>query len=300
MSNEQLSAAHSYRGNSLIKKANVQMEFTKHQVREILKCKHDPIYFIEKYVKIVTENGLVPIKLRDYQKEFILSMHNNRFTICMMGRQQGKTESVRAFMIHYIIFNEQKTVGVLANKEATATEIVSKIKISYQNLPAFLQIGVVEWAKSSVVFENGSRIISSSTTSDSIRGYTLQACLIDEAAHIEEFDDFFTSVLPAITAGKHTKMILVSTPNGLNSFHKMWRESELGRNNYNRVMAKWDQVPGRTMKWKEEQLAMLNNNIDKFNQEFECVTKDALVEIQHEDGRCEMISVGELYSRLNS
>lgn len=259
-----------YRGNALLKRANVAMKFTKAQAAEMAKCKKDPIYFIEQYVKIVTEDGVVPIKLRDYQKEFILSMFNNRFTIAMMGRQQGKTEAVRAFMIHYVIFNKQKTVGVLANKESTANEILSKIKISFQSLPAFMQVGVIEWAKSSVVFENGSRLLSSTTTSDSIRGYTLHACLIDEAAHIEKFDEFFSSVFPTISAGKQTKMILVSTPNGMNHFHKMWVDSEKNKNEYKRVFAKWDRVPGRDQKWKEATIAALNNNLDKFNQEYEC------------------------------
>lgn len=259
-----------YRGNTLLKGTNVRIGWTQEMILEYAKCKSDIIYFIEKYIKIVTEDGLVPIVLRDYQKEFILSMHNNRNTICMMGRQQGKTESVRAFMIHYIIFNEYKTVGLLANKEATSMEILGKIQTSYENIPKWLQQGVVSWNKGTFVLENGSRIIASATSSTAIRGYTLHSLLIDEAAHIPHFDDFLTSVLPTISAGKETKVIMVSTPNGLGIFHSIWRNSELGNNSYNRVKATWRDVPGRDESWRTEALKMLNNDVERFAQEFEC------------------------------
>jgi hypothetical protein len=259
-----------YRGNALLKGTNVSIGWSQEMILEYAKCKSDIIYFIEKYIKIVTEDGLVPIVLRKYQKEFILSMHNNRNTICMMGRQQGKTESVRAFMIHFIIFNEYKTVGLLANKEATAMEILGKIQTSYENLPKWIQQGVVSWNKGTFVLENGSRIIASATSSTAIRGYTLQALLIDEAAHIPHFDEFLTSVLPTISAGKETKVIMVSTPNGMGTFNSIWRNSELGNNSYNRILATWRDVPGRDEKWRVEALKMLNNDTQKFAQEFEC------------------------------
>jgi hypothetical protein len=259
-----------YRGNALLKGTNVSIGWSQEMILEYAKCKTDIIYFIEKYIKIVTEDGLVPIVLRKYQKEFILSMHNNRNTICMMGRQQGKTESVRAFMIHFIIFNEYKTVGLLANKEATAMEILGKIQTSYENLPKWIQQGVVSWNKGTFVLENGSRIIASATSSTAIRGYTLQALLIDEAAHIPHFDEFLTSVLPTISAGKETKVIMVSTPNGMGTFHSIWQNSEMGNNSYNRILATWRDVPGRDERWRLEALKMLNNDTQKFAQEFEC------------------------------
>jgi hypothetical protein len=261
---------HVYRGNALLKGTNVKIGWSQEMILEYAKCKTDIIYFIEKYIKIVTEDGLVPIVLRGYQKEFILSMHNNRNTICMMGRQQGKTESVRAFMIHFIIFNEYKTVGLLANKEATAMEILGKIQTSYENIPKWLQQGVASWNKGTFVLENGSRIIASATSSTAIRGYTLQALLIDEAAHIPHFDEFLTSVLPTISAGKETKVIMVSTPNGMGTFHSIWQNSEMGNNSYNRILATWRDVPGRDEKWRVEALKMLNNDTQKFAQEFEC------------------------------
>jgi hypothetical protein len=259
-----------YRGNSLLKGSNVTISWTQEMIQEYIRCKTDIIYFIEKYIKIVTEKGLVPIKLRDYQKKFILSMHENRNTICMMGRQQGKTESVRAFMIHYIIFNEYKTVGLLANKEATAKEILGKIQTSYENIPKWLQQGVVSWNKHTFVLENGSRIIASATSSSAIRGYTLHALLIDEAAHVPHFDEFLTSVLPTITAGEETKIIMVSTPNGMGLFHSIWVNAEEGRNNYKTIKATWRDVPGRDEKWREETLKFLNNDLERFGQEFDC------------------------------
>ncbi len=258
-----------YRGNQNLKKSGIAIEWTPELIKEYIKCRDDIIYFAETYFKIITEDGMVNIKLRDYQKEFILSMKENRYTVCLMGRQQGKTESVRIFMIHYLLFNEYKTIGVLANKEATAMEILSKIQISYEQLPNWLQIGVVEWNKGTFVLENGSRILASSTTSDSIRGFTLHAVLIDEAAHIEKWDSFYASVLPTISAGKSTKLIMVSTPNGLNHMYDIWSKSERGLNEFYRIKATWRDVPGRTNAWKEMQLGLMNNDQAKFEQEYE-------------------------------
>lgn len=270
MNDSHLETERFYRGNSLLKGANVPISWTPEMVQEYIKCKDDIIYFIEKYIKIITERGLVPIKLRDYQKKFILSMHENRNTICMMGRQQGKTESVRAFMIHYIIFNEYKTVGLLANKEATAKEILGKIQTSYENIPKWLQQGVVSWNKHTFVLENGSRIIASATSSSAIRGYTLHVLLIDEAAHVPHFDEFLTSVLPTISAGEETKIIMVSTPYGMGLFHSIWEGARAGLNNYNPILSTWRDVPGRDEKWRQETLKILNNDLERFAQEFEC------------------------------
>ena len=259
-----------YRGNNRIKASNVPIEWTKELIEEYIRCRDDIIYFVEKYFKIITEDGLVPIVLRPFQKEFLLSMQQNRFTIAVCGRQQGKTETVRAFIVWYVLFHSEKTIAVLANKEATAREILKKIQTSYQSLPLWLQVGVVEWNKTSVELENGSRVLVSSTTSDAVRGFTVHVALVDEAAHIPDADNFFVSVIPTISAGKQTKLILVSTPNGVNNvFHKTWKDSELGRNEFIRIKATWRDVPGRDEEWKQRHLALVNNDTDKFSQEYE-------------------------------
>lgn len=186
------------------------------------------------------------------------------------GILSHNTETVRIFMIHYMLFNEYKTIGIFSNKEDTSIEILSKIKTAYQSIPIWLQVGVAEWAKSAVVLENGSRIIANSTSSDSGRGFTYQLLLVDEAAYIENWDDFFGSIGPTITAGTKTKLILVSTPNGLNYFYNIWKQSEEGKNEYKRILAIWSDVPGRDEAWKQTTLKMLNNDHEKFAQDYEC------------------------------
>jgi hypothetical protein len=258
-----------FRGNDNLKKSNVQIEWTKEMIVEFVKCKDDPIYFAEKYIKIITEDGLVPIKLRDYQKEMMLSMHNNKNTYALQSRQSGKTETIRCFAIHYILFNEHKTVAILADKEATVKEILHKIQITYQALPKWLQVGVVEFNKQSFILENGSRIIVAGTSSNSIRGLTIQCLVLDEFAHISNFDEFYSSVLPTISAGKNTKLILTTTPLGLNHAWKFWKDSEEGRNDFHRIFVPWHRVPGRDENWKRQELAKMSNDLEKFAQEYE-------------------------------
>jgi len=259
-----------YNGNPLLKKEGVQINFTPEMIQERIKCKNDPIYFIEKYVKIITEDGLSSFKLRDYQVDLVESMIDNRYTIAKMARQSGKTEAVRGFLLHYIIFNDQKTVGLLANKGDTAKEILGKLQTSYQHLPKWLQQGVKEFNKNSFVLENGCRVIAAATSSDAVRGYTFQCLVLDETAFIENFDEFFASVYPTVSEGKRTKVIMISTPCGLNHFYKIWKDAEEGRNPYNRIEAIWSDVPGRDEAWRAMTLQSMNNDIEKFDQEFNC------------------------------
>lgn len=178
------------------------------------------------------------------------------------------TETVRAFVIHYILFNTQKTVAILADKEATVKEILYKIQLSYENIPQWLQVGVVEYNKKGFVLENGSRIIVAGTSSNSIRGFTLSVLILDEAAHIENFDAFYSSVLPTISAGKNTKLIMTSTPLGLNHFYKFWKDSEEGRNSFQRIYVPWYRVPGRDQAWADGELQKLGGDTEKFAQEY--------------------------------
>ncbi len=260
-----------YRGNPLLRRAGSKQAVSQEMMAEWIKCKLDPIYFAEKYVKIITEKGLVPIKLRDYQSEMITSMNDNRFTISLQARQSGKTEIIRAFVLHYILFNEYKTVAILANKEDTAKEILGKIQVSYMNLPLWLQQGTLDFGKAKVIgLENGSRVLAAATSSDAIRGYTIHCLILDEAAFIENFDKFYSAVLPTISAGEETKLIMSSTPNGLNHFYRFWKDAEEGRNQFYKIFVPWDRVPGRTKKWKQETLEAMGNDQAKFEQEYEC------------------------------
>lgn len=261
----------SYNGNPLLKRSAVNIKWTPEIISEYVKCSQDPIYFCENYMKIVNvDKGLIPFKLYDYQKTMVNTMANDNRVVLTTSRQAGKSTTTCAFILWYILFNENKTVALLANKGETAREILGKIQLAYQHLPKWLQQGVIEWNKGSFELENGSRVIAAATSSDSIRGYSINLLFIDEAAFVENFDAFFTSTYPTISSGETTKVILVSTPKGLNHYYHIWSNAIAGKNGYTPIMVKWTQVPGRDEKWRQDTLASLNFDMEKFNQEYEC------------------------------
>jgi hypothetical protein len=260
-----------YKGNVLLKKTNQNIEWSPDLVSEYMKCAQDPIYFAKNYVKIITLNdGLQQFTPWEYQESMINSFNQNRYTIVTTARQAGKSTTTCAFILWYIIFHADKTVALLANKGDTAREILGRVQLAYQHLPKWLQQGVVEWNKGSFVLENNSRVLAAATSASAIRGYTINLLFIDEAAHIDGWDEFFTSVYPTISSGAESKIILVSTPNGLNHFYATWVNAVEGRNGYNAIQVNWRDVPGRDEKWKENTLAGMNFDIEKFNQEMEC------------------------------
>lgn len=259
-----------YRGSSTLKKSNVQIDWTPEKVQEMVKCSQDPIYFAENHMKIVNvDQGLIPIQLFDYQKQIIQSIHNNRYTVAELARQLGKTVSICCYVLWYIIFNPNKTVAILANKAETAREILSRIQLAYEHLPKWLQQGVVEWNKGSFELENGSRVLAAATSSNNIRGFSINLLILDEAAFVEGWDDFFASVFPTISSGNTTKLVLISTVNGLNHFYKITSLARQKKNNFNLISADWTARPGRTVDWKQETLAAMNFDQDKFAQEHE-------------------------------
>lgn len=260
-----------YKGNILLKKANENIDWTPELIQEWVRCSEDPIYFVENYMKIISLNkGLVNFDPYPYQKNMMNSFVDNRYTIVTTARQAGKSTTTCGFILWYIIFHSEKTVALLANKGETAREILGKVQLAYQHLPKWLQQGVKEWNKGSFVLENNSRVIASATSASAIRGYTINLLFIDEAAHIENWEEFFTSVYPTISSGTDSKIILVSTPNGLNHFYSTWVNAREGRNGYNPILVNWRDVPGRDEKWKQETLAGMNFDVEKFNQEMEC------------------------------
>ena len=260
-----------YNGNVNLKRKGVSVEFTQDMVGEFVKCAQNPTYFAEKYIQIVhVDRGLIPISLYDYQKEIVEKITNNRRVTVVTSRQAGKTTTAVAVILHYIIFNEHKTVALLANKGDAAREILDRIKIAYEALPKWLQQGVMEWNKGSVEFENGCKIIAGSTSSSAIRGKSISFLYIDETAFVENWDEFFASVFPTISSGETTKMLYTSTPNGLNHFYKTCQGAKEDTNGFEYVEVPWQKVPGRDDAWKQETLAAMDFDKQKFNQEFEC------------------------------
>ena len=263
--------ARGYNGNVLLKRANQNIEFTPDLVAEWVKCSEDPIYFTEKYMKIISINeGLTSFKLYDYQREMISSFKDNRYSVVTTARQAGKSTTTCAFILWYIIFHPDKTVALLANKGDTAREILGRVQLAFQHLPKWLQQGVSEWNKGSFVLENNSRVIAAATSASAIRGYSINLLFIDEAAFIENWDEFFTSVYPTISSGSESKIILVSTPNGLNHFYSTWVNAQEGRNGYKSILVHWTAVPGRDEEWKKNTLAGMNFDLQKFDQEYNC------------------------------
>ena len=263
--------AKGYNGNVNLKRKGTDVEFSQEMISEFLKCAKDPIYFSEKYIQIVhVDHGLIPIKMYDYQKEICTAITENRRVTVNTSRQAGKTTTAVAVILHYIIFNDFKTVALLANKGDAAREILDRIKIAYEALPAWLQQGVIEWNKCSVEFENGCKIIAGSTSSSAIRGKSISFLYIDETAFVENWDEFFASVFPTISSGETTKILFTSTPNGLNHFYKTCVGAQENRNGYIYIEVPWSKVPGRNDKWKQETLAAMDFDQQKFSQEFEC------------------------------
>jgi hypothetical protein len=261
----------SYKGNPLLKQAGVVTEFTPEELEEYAKCAEDPVYFCENYVKIVNlDQGLIKFSPREYQKTMIRTAIENRFTVAKMPRQVGKTTVVAALLLWHVLFNEFFEIAILAHKESQAIEILDRIKMAYQYLPKWLQQGVKEWNKKSIDLENNSNIIIAATSASGIRGNSKNIIYLDEFAHVPNnvAEEFFTSVYPVITAGKDTKVIITSTPRGMNLFYKIWQDSVYGNNNYKRVDIHWSMIPGKDEAWKEETIR--NTSEKQFAQEFEC------------------------------
>lgn len=260
-----------YLGNHNLKASGVEQEFTKEQVQEYIKCSQDPLHFVQNHVKIVTlDEGLVQFRPWDFQQDMLQKVHDNRFIICKFPRQTGKSTTIISYLLHYVLFNSDVRVAILANKQATAIELLSRLKIAYEHLPTWLQQGVEEWNKGSIELENGSKIIASATSSSAVRGGSFNMIFLDEFAYVPHgvAEEFFSSVYPTISSGKDTKVLIVSTPKGLNMFYKLWVDAENKRNEYVPIEVTWDQVPGRDAEWKKQTIA--NTSEEQFKVEFEC------------------------------
>ncbi len=260
-----------YLGNPNLKKANTPIEFTEEQIVEFLKCKDDPVYFARNYIKIVSlDEGLVPFNMYPFQEKLITNFHESRFNICKMPRQTGKSTTCVSYLLHYAVFNDNVNVAILANKASTARDLLGRLQLAYENLPRWMQQGIISWNKGSLELENGSKISANSTSSSAVRGGSYNVIFLDEFAFIPNHiaDDFFASVYPTISSGQKTKVIIVSTPRGMNHFYRMWHDAERNKNEYCPTEVHWSEVPGRDAVWKEQTIA--NTSEQQFKVEFEC------------------------------
>ena len=260
-----------YLGNPLLKKANTSIEFTEEQIKEFIKCKNDPVYFAKNYVQIVTlDYGLQLFKPYIFQEKLIKNFHEHRFNICKMPRQTGKSTTVVSYLLHYAIFNDNTNIAILANKASTARDLLNRLQTAYENLPKWLQQGILAWNKGSMELENGSKILAASTSASAVRGGSYNIIFLDEFAFIPNHiaDQFFASVYPTISSGTKTKVIMVSTPHGMNHFYRYWHDAERGKNQYVATEVHWSEVPGRDSEWKKQTIA--NTSEQQFKVEFEC------------------------------
>jgi len=260
-----------YLGNPLLKRANTPIEFTEENILEFVKCKNDPGYFARNYIKIVTlDHGLQPFNMYPFQEKLIKNFHNHRFNICKMPRQTGKSTTCVSYLLHYAIFNDNVNIAILANKASTARDLLQRLQLAYENLPKWMQQGILSWNKGSLELENGSKISANSTSSSAVRGGSYNIIFLDEFAFIPNHiaDDFFASVYPTISSGQSTKVIIVSTPRGMNHFYRMWHDAERDKNEYVPTEVHWSEVPGRDDKWKAQTIA--NTSEQQFRVEFEC------------------------------
>lgn len=259
-----------YLNNPLLKKAYVPIEYTQEQIEEVIKCSKDINYFIKTYTKIISlDRGLINFEMYPFQEDMSRTIADNRFTVIKTCRQAGKTTTSAAVILWHAIFNDSYTIAILANKLSTAREILSRVQRGYENLPKWLQQGVITWNKTNIELENGSQIIAASTASSAIRGFSINFLYLDEFAFVPRNiqDDFFTSVYPTIISGTNTKVVITSTPNGFDLFYKIWINSVEGRNEYANFSVSWWDVPGRDDEWREKTIA--NTSEDQFRQEFE-------------------------------
>ena len=260
-----------YLGNPNLKKTNTPVEFTKENIIEYGKCAEDPLYFIKNYVQIVSlDHGLVPFEMYGFQEDMVSTMHDNRFSIFKLPRQSGKSTIIISYLLHYALFNANVNIAVLANKSVTARDILSRLQLAYENLPKWMQQGIIAWNKGNIELENGSKIIAAATSSSAIRGGSYNIIFLDEFAFVPSnvAEQFFASVYPTITSGQNTKVIIVSTPHGMNMFYKIWVDAQERRNDYIATEVHWSEVPGRDEEWKKETIR--NTSESQFNAEFEC------------------------------
>lgn len=264
-----MSESRGYNGNPLIKDDGVVQEYTEQELNEYIRCSQDPAYFCKTYLKIIhVDHGLVPFELYPYQDEMFKQFKDNRFNIVLAARQAGKSVGVCGWLCWRALFHSEKTLAILANKGATAREMLGRITLMLENVPFFLQPGCRAVNKASIEFSNNTKIVAAATSGSSIRGLSVSDLYIDEMGFIERCEEFFTSTYPVIASGKDTRVIITSTPNGIgNLFYRMWENAATGVSDFHPIKITWRDVPGRDDEWKRQTIA--NTSELQFAQEHE-------------------------------
>jgi hypothetical protein len=257
-----------YLGNAQVKRDGVQQGWSKDDILEYQLCMKDPVYFAEKYGKVINlDEGLVPFEMYPYQKEMFKHFEDNRFSIVLACRQSGKSISSCMYILWYALFHPDQTIAVLANKGATAREMLARITLALENVPFFLQPGTKALNKGSVEFSNNSRIIAAATSGSSIRGLSVNLLFLDEFAFVDDAATFYTSTYPVVSSGKTTRVIITSTANGIgNIFHKIYEGAVQSTNEFKPFRVDWWDVPGRDDEWKRQTIS--NTSELQFQQEF--------------------------------
>lgn len=273
----------SYNGNANVKRDGAVTQYTQEQVDEYIKCSKDPSYFASKYCKIIhVDRGLVNFELYPYQEKMFDHFNSNRFSIVLACRQSGKSISSVAYLLWYAVFHPEKVIAILANKGATAGEMLQRVTLMLEHLPFFLQPGTKALNKRSIEFSNNSRIVAAATSGSSIRGMSVNLLYLDEFAFVEDAATFYTSTYPVVSSGVDTKVVITSTANGIgNMFHKLWESAVQGTSEYKPFRVDWWDVPGRDQQWKHQTIA--NTSSLQFDQEFGNTffgTGDTLIEGQ--------------------
>lgn len=257
-----------YLGNPSVKRDGVETQFTKEEVQEYAKCMKDPAYFARKYIKVISlDKGLVPFDLYPYQEKMFHHFNDNRFSIVLACRQSGKSISSVVYLLWYACFHPEKNIAILANKGATAREMLARVTLALENLPFFLQPGCKALNKGSIEFSNNSKIMAAATSGSSIRGLSINLLYLDEFAFVENAEEFYTSTYPVVTSGKNSKVIITSTANGVgNMFYKIYESAVQKQSEYKHFLINWFDVPGRDEEWKKQTIA--NTSETQFEQEY--------------------------------
>jgi hypothetical protein len=258
-----------YDGQTNVRAADIVFEYSREEIEEMAKCANDVVYFGEKYCFSMTDEGIRRIKLREYQQKMLKDFQENRFNVMLASRQIGKTVTSSIFIAWYLCFHYDRNVMVVANKLATTNEIVDKIKIILKNLPFFMKPGTQSGGVTGMKFDNGNRLFSQATTKTAAIGFTIHLLYADEFAHIHSnfLLPFYRSIYPTLSSSKISRMIISSTPNGMNLFYEIYQGALQGHNAFNAIRVDWWQVPGRDEEWRKREIANLGSE-ELFNQEY--------------------------------
>ncbi len=276
-----------YMGLPNLKRANIKTAWSREMVQEWKKCRDDIVYFAEKYCAIThIDYGTIKVQLRDYQRDMLKIMHSKRMTVCNLSRQLGKTTVVAIFLAHFVCFNKDKAVGILAHKGSMSAEVLDRTKQAIELLPDFLQPGIVEWNKGSIELDNGSSIGAYASSPDAVRGNSFAMIYIDECAFIPNFIDAWLAIQPVISSGRRSKIIITTTPNGLNHFYDIWTAAIEGKSGFAPYTAIWNSVKERLYDdndcfddgWQWSAQTISASSLEQFRQEHMIM----LLQIQHQ------------------